>query len=117
MLRLIHKQTGAGALLVDDIDDGIPNKQVHRLGSTADPKAYKRDGYANEPKQKCYIPRTKEGDATLPGFIDLNRHAVMHGESLDYGSEENGLKAVSLLNYVSYILSEDPELERDGAGP
>jgi len=39
MLRLVHKQTVQGAILVDDIDDGIPNKEVHRLGSYGDPKA------------------------------------------------------------------------------
>jgi len=75
MIRLIHAQTVSGAILVDDLDDGLPNKQVHRLGSTADPKAYKRDGYANEPKQPCYVPRTKPGDATLPGYIDLQETA------------------------------------------
>lgn len=69
MLRLIHNQTVFGAILVDDIDDGLPNKQVHRLGSTADPKAYKRDGYANEPKQPCYVPY---GTSLVPGYIDLN---------------------------------------------
>lgn len=72
MLRLIHNQSVYGAILVDDIDDGLPNKQVHRLGSTADPKAYKRDGYANEPKQPCYIPRSKASDASIAGYIDLN---------------------------------------------
>lgn len=72
MLRLIHNQTTPGAILIDDIDDGLPNKEVHRLGSTADPKAYVRDGYANKPKQNCYIPRTKKGDASVPGYIDLN---------------------------------------------
>lgn len=73
MLRLIHAQTVSGALLVDDIDDGMPNKQVYRLGSEADPKAYARDGYANDPKQSCYIPRTKPTDATLAGYIDLKQ--------------------------------------------
>lgn len=72
MLRLIHTQTVQGALLVDDIDDGLPNKLTHRLGSTGDPKAYKRDGYANEPKQPCYIPRVSPTNAALPGYIDLN---------------------------------------------
>ena len=37
----------------------------------------------------------------------LNRHAVMHGESLDYDTEENSLRAISLLNYVA--LSLDPQ--------
>lgn len=34
----------------------------------------------------------------------LNRHTVIHGESLDYGSKINSLKAISLVNYVAYIL-------------
>ena len=74
MLRLVHAQTIQGAILVDDIDDGLPNKDVHRLGSTADPKAYVRDGYANKPKQACYVPRTQsaEGFPLIPGYITLN---------------------------------------------
>lgn len=73
MLRLIHNQTVSGPLLVDDIDDGLPNKEVHRLGSTADPKAYARDGYANKPKQPCYVPRAQAGFPTIAGHIDLNQ--------------------------------------------
>jgi len=38
-------------------------------------------------------------------FVGLNRHMVLHGESLDYGTPINSLKAVSLLNYVAQILS------------
>jgi hypothetical protein len=75
MLRLIHNQTVQGAILIDDIDDQLPNKEVHRLGSTADPKAYKRDGYANEPKQKAYVPYSmaNAGFPTIPGYINLNQ--------------------------------------------
>lgn len=71
MLRLVHKQTIQGGILVDDIDDGMPNKEVHRLGSSGDPKAYKRDGYANSDKQPCYIPRVKKGETNIAGYIDL----------------------------------------------
>lgn len=40
----------------------------------------------------------------------LNRHAAMHGESLDYDTEENSLRAISLLNYVALSLDpQDPE--------
>ncbi len=42
-------------------------------------------------------------------FNHLNRHMVLHGESLDYGSRVNGLKALSLLNYVSQALKKDEE--------
>ena len=38
-------------------------------------------------------------------FEGLNRHIIMHGESLDYGTEVNGLKAISLINYISQVLS------------
>jgi len=41
----------------------------------------------------------------------LNRHAVVHGTALDYGTRINGLKAVSLINYVATTL---PEGTRDG---
>src|SRR5512142_1498087 len=73
MLRLIHAQTVTGHILVDDIDDGLPNKQVHRLGSKGDPKSYKRDGYAGVSKQSCYIPRVNASNASLAGFIDLRQ--------------------------------------------
>ena len=74
MLRLIHNQTVAGAVLINDIDDGLPNKQYHRLGSTADPKAYVRDGIIGKPKQPCYVPRSQaaEGFPLIQGYIDLN---------------------------------------------
>ena len=71
MLRLIHNQTVSGAILVDDIDDGLPNKTAHRLGSSGDPASYARDGYANYPKQPCYIPRVKPTNVALQGYIDI----------------------------------------------
>lgn len=71
MLRLVHSQTVQGPIRVDDIDDGLPNKEVHRLGSSGDPKAYARDGAAGVDKQPCYVPRVKPGETTIPGYIDL----------------------------------------------
>lgn len=41
------------------------------------------------------------------GFSELNRHMVLHGESLDYGTKTNGLKAISLINYVVHVLKSD----------
>lgn len=35
------------------------------------------------------------------GFTQLNRHQVLHGESLDYGTELNSYKVISLLLYIS----------------
>lgn len=34
-------------------------------------------------------------------WTELNRHLVLHGESTDYGTKLNSLKAFSLLSYVS----------------
>jgi hypothetical protein len=41
------------------------------------------------------------------GFSELNRHMVLHGESLDYGTKTNSLKAISLINYVAHVLKTD----------
>jgi hypothetical protein len=104
MLRLIHSQTVQGALLVDDIDDGLPNKQVHRLGTTADPNAYPRDGYANSSKQPCYIPRVKPTDSALAGYIDLDetpRVALSADRGKIYGLQQAGLISV-----VSLVASD-----------
>lgn len=72
MYRVIHTQSNLAHLAIDDIDDGLPNKNAHRLGGVGDPKAYKRDGYANNPKQKSYVPYSDAAVPSLPGFIDLN---------------------------------------------
>lgn len=36
-------------------------------------------------------------------FSGLNRHQVLHGESLDYDTEENSLKTISLLCFLRYL--------------
>jgi hypothetical protein len=41
------------------------------------------------------------------GFKELNRHMVLHGESLDYGTSLNSLKAISLINYIAQVLPND----------
>lgn len=42
-------------------------------------------------------------------FNLLNRHMVLHGESLDYGIKVNSVKAISLINYVSQALQPDAD--------
>lgn len=104
MLRLIHSQTQQGALLVDDIDDGLPNKTAHRMGSVADPNAYARDGYANKPKQPCYISRVKPTDTTIAGYIDLEETArVLHSAG---GGKILGMQAAGLISIVSFVESD-----------
>ncbi len=50
--------------------------------------------------------RNKSGD-----FSQLNRHMVLHGESLDYGTESNSLKSISLLNYVVQALTMKSDVD------
>jgi hypothetical protein len=44
-----------------------------------------------------------------PGSSALNRHAVLHGEALDYGNRTNSLKAISLINYVAHVLVSEAD--------
>lgn len=53
-------------------------------------------------------------DKRAQGFDALNRHMVLHGESLSYGTEVNGLKAISLINFVSFALRRDPPPDASG---
>lgn len=39
-------------------------------------------------------------------FSDLNRHQVLHGEVVDYNTEENSLKAISFLRWLCWTFSE-----------
>ena len=55
------------------------------------------------------LPVTASESERGPNFDNLNRHMILHGESLDYGSRINGLKAISLLNYVASMLQPDEE--------
>ncbi|MGN7721775.1 hypothetical protein [Chitinophaga sp. 22620] len=41
---------------------------------------------------------------SLPNNLSFTRHSVLHGESSDYGTELNSMKAISLLHYVKDIL-------------
>jgi len=106
MLRLVHNQTTAGPILVDDIDDGLPNKTAHRLGSTADPSAYVRDGYANSPKQSCYVPRSQaaEGFPLIQGYINLNetqRVTLSAGKGKIKGFQDAGY-----IDVVSFVAAD-----------
>jgi hypothetical protein len=48
-----------------------------------------------------------EGKREESGYSGLNRHCVLHGESLDYATEPNSLKAFSLLSYLSSLLERE----------
>jgi hypothetical protein len=53
------------------------------------------------------LPINASTNERTEGFNTLNRHQVLHGESLDYGSKINGLKAISLINYLAWIVPLD----------
>ena len=39
-------------------------------------------------------------------FDELNRHQILHGETVSYGTEQNSLKAISFLSWLCWILNE-----------
>jgi hypothetical protein len=53
------------------------------------------------------LPISASKGERVEGSDALNRHTVMHGEDLGYGSKKNGLKAISLLNYVAHVAGDD----------
>ncbi len=59
------------------------------------------------------LPISASAKERESSFLDArNRHAVLHGESVDYGTATNSLKAMSLLSYVADVLRR-PSLAGD----
>ena len=50
------------------------------------------------------VPLWVSASERSQSFDQLNRHLVLHGEAVDYGSEENSLKAISFLNWLCWML-------------
>lgn len=50
--------------------------------------------------------------AGLPDI--LNRHAILHGESVSYGTRINGCKAISLLSFTAWALSNIKKSSNSG---
>lgn len=42
-------------------------------------------------------------------FDELNRHQILHGEVVGYGTEVNSLKAISFLNFLCWMLESSPQ--------
>lgn len=55
------------------------------------------------------LPINASEKERLEGSDALNRHEVLHGTSLDYGTVTNSLKAVSLVNYVATVVRRGAE--------
>ena len=49
-----------------------------------------------------WVPQGKRNAS----FDEFNRHQVLHGDSVNYGTEENSLKAISLLSNLRYLLEQ-----------
>ena len=49
------------------------------------------------------IKERTDSAAENKSFSNLNRHQIIHGESTGYDTEENSLKAISLLSYLHWI--------------
>lgn len=52
------------------------------------------------------LPITASAKERLLLSNNLNRHAIIHGESIDYGTHENSCRAISLITYASWVLVE-----------
>ena len=46
---------------------------------------------------------SKKDRAQLKPWTELNRHLVLHGESVDYGTHINSAKALSFLSCISQL--------------
>lgn len=46
----------------------------------------------------------------------FNRHAIMHGEALEYGNKMNGLKAIALINYLAFVLRKSADHDAKDVG-
>lgn len=54
------------------------------------------------------IPITKSSGERDDPFPALNRHEVLHGESVEYASEMNSLRCISLLSYIAHVVTYKP---------
>ncbi|MGY6517208.1 MAG: hypothetical protein ACXIUZ_00635 [Lysobacteraceae bacterium] len=62
------------------------------------------DSLTMKPLLDGTLPLTRSDRDRGPDFVGLNRHAVLHGTDLNYGTEENSLKALSVLNFLALML-------------
>ena len=71
-----------------------------------------KDGLMDLLEHVMWLPMAKvqpvalnRGGRRQIGYSGLNRHAVLHGDSVDYANETNSLKAFSLLSHVGTLLA------------
>lgn len=83
--------------------NGGPNRFVKKIDANTLEHAYL------QPLIQA-IPIKESSKQRRDTSLQLNRHAVMHGESTDFATEKNGLKAISFVNYVSYAIAMASDL-------
>ena len=60
---------------------------------------------------KAPIPLWISRSGRDPSFNELNRHKILHGETVDYGTEQNSLKTISLISWLNWILNQKNNME------
>ncbi|WP_459195758.1 hypothetical protein [Wukongibacter baidiensis] len=63
-----------------------------------------RGAFLNPLKSISTIQKNK--NEREESFKGLNRHLIIHGDSLDYNTRVNSYKAISLINYIAKVLSD-----------
>jgi len=90
----------ASTILFLSITDGLAEGKLFRKGffdkiKRHNPKHFLLDIFNPEnPVHQNYVPKKSSSS-------ELMRHRIMHGNSTNYGSKINSLKALSLLHYIS----------------
>jgi hypothetical protein len=81
--------------------DGMPEtaEYVRQLAENSFTEALLHPLTIKTPMTASFRQQKKDEDV-------LNRHQILHGVSIEYGTERNSLKAISLLNYVAWILRD-----------
>ena len=87
-----------------------------RKSAAADRCAAAQDGFSAILLHPLLLPMPlwMSESERADSFSGLNRHQVLHGESVQYGTEQNSLKTISLLSYLDWMLSPPGKTEEDG---
>lgn len=99
---------GLGSIFIRDKKDRQTPSAMKRLGDNG-----VRTSFLYSPVYRVlplYMTVSERNDS----FTGLNRHQVLHGESVDYGTHENSLRAVSFLNCIALLL-RDSKVTMNGA--
>ena len=105
--------TQADGIAEESLGVGLYAKSKKGVPKTASAVREHREHHPNyfyldiflEPLQVS-LPLTDAAAKRGSGSDLLNRHAVLHGVSVDYDTEVNSCRAISLLAYLSWAVRE-----------